>query len=39
MEKLPSGTVAPPERSGRQLTGASEPVKNMVRGWVRTCEW
>jgi transposase len=39
IEKLRSDTVAAPERSGRWLTGASEPVKNMVRGWLRTCEW
>jgi len=34
--EAPSRTIRPPERSGRPLTGASSPSKNMVRGWLRT---
>jgi len=34
-----SRSVTVPKRSGRPLFGASSPAKNMVRGWLRTCDW
>src|SRR5688572_11513217 len=34
-----SRSVTGPRRSGRPLFGASSPLKNMARGWLRTCDW
>jgi transposase len=38
-ETLAALTASPLERKGRQLTGALSPIKTMVWGWLRTCEW
>jgi transposase len=39
-QKLPLRYARAPWSCGRLLSGdVANPLKNMVRGWLRTCEW
>ena len=39
-QKLPLRYARAPWSGGRLLSGdVANPLKNMVRGWLRTCEW
>ena len=37
--ETPCRSVRLRSRSGRHIFGASSPLKNMARGWLRTCDW